>query len=89
MTARILKNFMLRAVALKGSALRFAAQALRADMQVVVAAVQQDPDAIRFAAPEMRAESHAICSGGDPTRHDWRITTCMKIKPVDELLYSR
>ena len=51
------RNFMLRAVAIAGKALRSAAPELRADEGLVMAAVAESGEALAFAAPELQADA--------------------------------
>ena len=51
---------MLAAVRNDGCALQYAPQRLRADREVVAAALQADPGAIRFAAPQLQQDERIL-----------------------------
>ena len=57
---------MLVAVKQSGLALRFAAQYLRADKEVVLAALLQNPGAILHASDKIQSDTAWLCSIGRP-----------------------
>ena len=55
-----IRNWFLAAVGQIGNALQFAADALRADREVVLAAVRQNGQALEYAAPAFRADRDVV-----------------------------